>query len=87
MTDEGPVTMLVVVNEQTRECLAIDLTQTLVNVDVLEYIAWLMATRGVPGHTRSNNGQAFAARAVHAWLATVGVKALFIEPGSPWKNG
>jgi len=46
-----------------------------------------MATRGVPEHIRSDNGPEFTARAVRSWLARVGVKTLFIEPGSPWENG
>ena len=79
--------MLVVVDEYTRECLAIDVARTLRSDDVLERIAWLMATRGVPEHIRSDNGPEFTAKAVRAWLAKVGVKTLFIEPGSPWENG
>ena len=86
-TDGRPLRMLVVVDEYTRECLAIDVARTLKSDDVLERIAWLMATRGVPGHIRSDNGPEFTATAVRAWLAKVGVKTLFIEPGSPWENG
>ena len=55
--------------------------------DVLERLAWLMATRGVPGYIRSDNGAAFTAKAVRGWLKRVGVKTLYIEPGSPWENG
>ena len=54
--------------------------------DVLERLAWLMATRGVPGHIRSDNGPEFTAGAVRGWLKKVGVKTLFIEPGSPLEN-
>ena len=79
--------MLVVVDEFTRECLAIDVSRRLNSDDVLECLAWLMATRGVPGHIRSDNGSEFTARAVRRWLKRVGVKTLFIEPGSPWENG
>ena len=46
-----------------------------------------MATRGVPGHIRSDNGSEFTAKAVRAWLKQVQVKTLFITPGSPWENG
>ena len=63
------------------------MARTLKSDDVLERIAWLMATRGVPGHIRSDNGPEFTATAVRAWLSKVGVKTLFIEPGSPWENG
>jgi putative transposase len=86
-TDGRPVRMLVVVDEYTRECLAIDVARTLKSDDVLERIAWLMATRGVPEHIRSDNGPEFTATAVRSWLGKVGVKTLFIEPGSPWENG
>jgi transposase InsO family protein len=55
--------------------------------DVLERLAFLMATRGVPEHVRSDNGAEFTSQAVRQWLAKVGVKTLFIEPGSPWENG
>ncbi|NQY41717.1 MAG: IS3 family transposase [Henriciella sp.] len=86
-TDGRPLRMLVVVDEYTRECLAIDVARTLRSDDVLERLAWLMATRGVPGHLRSDNGPEFTATAVRNWLGRVGVKTLFIEPGSPWENG
>jgi len=86
-TDGKPLRMLVVVDEYTRECLSIDAARTLKSDDVLERIAWLMATRGVPGHIRSDNGPEFTAKAVRDWLGKVGVKTLYIEPGSPWENG
>ncbi len=86
-TDGRPMRMLVVVDEYTRECLAIDVARTLRSDDVLERLAWLMATRGVPAHIRSDNGPEFTATAVRDWLGKVGVKTLFIEPGSPWENG
>lgn len=79
--------MLTVIDEHTRECLAIDTARTLRSDDVLERLAWLMATRGVPGHIRSDNGSEFTARAIRSWLKRVGVKTLYIEPGSPWENG
>lgn len=86
-TDGRPLRMLVVVDEYTRECLSIDVARTLNSDDVLERIAWLMATRGVPEHIRSDNGPEFTATAVRNWLGKVGVKTLLIEPGSPWENG
>jgi transposase InsO family protein len=54
---------------------------------VLERLAWLFVTRGVPEHIRSDNGPEFTAKVVRDWLASVGLKILFIEPGSPWENG
>jgi putative transposase len=79
--------MLTLVDEYTRECLAIDVARTLRSDDVLERLSWLMATRGVPDHIRSDNGPEFTARVVRDWLKKVGVRTLFIEPGSPWENG
>ena len=85
--DGRPFRMLTVIDEYTRECLAIDVARQLKSDDVLERLAWLMATRGVPGHVRSDNGAEFTAKAVRDWMSRVGVKTLFIEPGSPWENG
>ena len=85
--DGVPFKMLTLVDEYTRECLAIDVARKLSSDDVLERLAWLMATRGVPGHIRSDNGPEFTAQVVREWLGKVGVKTLFIEPGSPWENG
>ena len=70
-----------------RECLAIDVARKLNHDDVLERLAWLMATRGVPDHIRSDNGSEFTAQVVRDWLKRVGVKTLYITPGSPWENG
>jgi len=85
--DGRPVRMLAIVDEFTRECLAIDVGRRLNHEDVLERLAWLMSTRGVPDHIRSDNGSEFTATAVRDWLRRVGVKTLYIEPGSPWENG
>ena len=79
--------MLTLIDEYTRECLAIDVARNLNHDDVLERLSWLMATRGVPDHIRSDNGSEFTAKAVRAWLKQVQVKTLFITPGSPWENG
>lgn len=87
-THDGlPLRMLVVVDEFTRECLSIDVERKLGSDDVLERLSWLMATRGVPRHIRSDNGSEFTAAVVREWLGKVGVKTLYIEPGSPWENG
>ena len=79
--------MLAIIDEYTRECLSIDVARKLNHDDVLERLSWLMATRGVPDHIRSDNGSEFTAKAVRSWLKQVGVKTLYIEPGSPWENG
>lgn len=87
-THDGlPLRILVIVDEYTRECLAIDVERRLSSDDVLERLAWLMATRGVPKHIRSDNGSEFTATVVRDWLGKVGVRTLYIEPGSPWENG
>jgi putative transposase len=85
--DCRPLKLLTLVDEYTRECLAIDVARRLRSDDVLERLAWLFATRGVPEHLRSDNGPEFTAKAVRDWLKRVGVQTLFIEPGSPWENG
>lgn len=79
--------MLTLVDEFTRECLAIDVARKLRSDDVLERLVWLFVTRGVPEHIRSDNGPEFTATVVREWLKKVNVKTLFIEPGSPWENG
>ncbi len=55
--------------------------------DVLACLTELFTKHGPPGHIRSDNGSEFTATAVREWLPRVGVKTLYIEPGSPWKNG
>jgi len=79
--------MLNVIDEYTRECLAIDVARRLKFDDVPERLSHLFVRRGVPEHIRSDNGPEFTAMAVRGWLGRVGSKALFIEPGSPWENG
>ena len=79
--------MLTVIDEFTRECLAIDVARRLTSEDVLERLSDLFVCRGVPKHIRSDNGPEFTAIAVQDWLRRVRVKTLFIEPGSPWENG
>jgi hypothetical protein len=67
----------------TRECLVIEITRRLYSDDVLFYLAELFVLRGVPTHIRANNSPKFAAKAVRHWLQCLGVRTLFIEPGSP----
>ena len=87
-THEGrALRMLVLVDEYSRECLSIDVARQLTSEHVLERLAWLFATRGVPQFIRSDNGSEFTAWAVRKWLAKVDVRTLYIEPGSPWENG
>jgi len=85
--DGRPLRMLAIVDEYTRECLAIDVARRLSSRDVLARLAELCVHRAVPEHIRSDNGPEFTAKAVRRWLRRVGVQTLFIEPGSPWENG
>ena len=85
--DGRPIRMLTIVDEFTRECLAIDVAKKLTSEDVLERLSDLFIRRGVPEHIRSDNGSEFTAKCVREWLGRVGVKTLYIEPGSPWENG
>jgi putative transposase len=85
--DGRPLRMLTVVDEHTRECLAIEVGRRLSSQDVLAVLADLCVRRGPPAYIRSDNGPEFAARAVRQWPARIDVQTLFIEPGSPWENG
>ena len=79
--------MLTVIDEYTRRCLAIVVARKLRSDDVLHCLTDLMVAHGTPEHVRSDNGPEFVARNVREWLGRIGVKTLFIEPGSPWENG
>ena len=85
--DGRPLRMLTMVDEYTRECLTIDVSRQYRSEQVLDRLAELFVERGAPTYLRSDNGSEFTATAVREWLAQVGVKTLFIEPGSPWENG
>ena len=79
--------MLSVIDEFTRECLAISVDRKLGSHDVLTTLTELFVQHGPPEHIRSDNGPEFCAKAVRGWLKRLQVKTLFIEPGSPWENG
>jgi transposase InsO family protein len=79
--------ILNIIDEYTRECLATLVNRRLRSEDVLDQLFNLFVFRGIPEHIRSDNGSEFTARAVRKWLGRMGVKTLFIEPGSPWENG
>ena len=87
-TDDGrPLKLLTVVDEHTRECLAIVVQRRITSHEVLVTLSDLFLEYGIPEHIRSDNGPEFVARAVREWLADLGVTNLFIEPASPWENG
>ncbi len=79
--------MLTIIDEYTRKCLAIPVERRLTSEDVIDQLFNLFILRGIPEHIRSDNGPEFTAKAVRKWLERLGVKTLFIEPGSPWENG
>jgi transposase InsO family protein len=83
----SPLKWLSIIDEYTRECLALKVNRSITSEDVIDTLAELFAMRGVPGAIRSDNGPEFVAQAIQRWLGQVDVKSLYIAPGSPWENG
>ena len=81
------IKILVVIDEFTRECLALDVARHFRGEDVVEVLRYLFAVRGLPDFIRSDNGSEFVSQAVIKWLEASNVHTLFVEPGSPWENG
>ena len=81
------IRMLVVIDEFTRECLAIEVSRSFTAKQVIEVLRYLFAVRGTPKFVRSDNGPEFVAKELRKWLDQADVKTLFITPGSPWENG
>jgi transposase InsO family protein len=79
--------ILTIIDEYTRECLAIQVDRHIRSQDVIDRLFYLFVFRGIPEHIRSDNGTEFTARAIRKWLNDLGVKTLYIERGSPWENG
>jgi putative transposase len=77
---------LTVVDEYTRECLAIDVGRNIRSGRVIEVLARLVSVHGAPRHIRSDNGPEFVAHAVLRWLVDAGIDTAFIDPGKPWQN-
>ena len=87
-TEDGRgLRMLVVIDEFTRECLAIEVGRRFTSDDVIGVVQYLFAIRGVPAHIRSDNGPEFVAKGIRRWLVQAGVGTLFIARSSPWENG
>jgi len=78
--------ILAILDEYTRECLAILVDRHITSQDVIDQLFNLFVFRGIPEHIRSDNGPEFTSKAIRRWLNKLGVKTLFIEPGSPWEN-
>jgi putative transposase len=87
LADGRKLYILTVMDEFTREGLALDLMLTTSSERVLDVLAALVAVHGAPAYLRSDNGAEFVAKAVQLWLAESGVETLYIEPGKPWQNG
>jgi putative transposase len=79
--------ILTMIDEYTRECLAMLVARHITSQDVIDQLLQLFVLRGIPEHIRSDNGPEFTAKAMRKWLNNLGIKTLFIEPGSPWENG
>ena len=78
---------LTLIDEFTRECLALKVNRSIRSDDLLDILRDLFFERGIPGHIRSDNGPEFIAQAVRDWLNAAEVGTLYVEPGSPWENG
>jgi putative transposase len=76
-----------ILDEFSRECLAIGIKRKLNSIDVIEVLTDLLILRGVPAFIRSGNGPEFVAEVVQKWIKAVGAKSTYIVPGSPWENG
>ena len=79
--------ILTILDEFTRESLSIKVNRRICSRDVIDELFNLFIFHGIPEHIRSDNGPEFTAKAVRKWLNRLGVKTLFIEPGSPRENG
>jgi len=79
--------VLVILDEYTRECLDLYAALHITSQCVMNRLYNLFISRNIPEHIRSDNGPEFTAEKIREWLSRIGVKTLFIEPGSPWENG
>ena len=78
--------VLTLIDEHTRECLAVHVDWSIRAVDVITVVEAAMARYGVPTHLRSDNGPEFIAYAIQDWLKSKNVKTIYITPGSPWRT-
>ena len=83
----GTLKMMTLLDEYTRQNLAIRVERQITATQVLETVRWAMITYGIPGHIRSDNGSEFIAQKGQKWLKDNEIKTLYIDPGSPWQNG
>ncbi|MES2032077.1 MAG: IS3 family transposase [Pseudomonadota bacterium] len=85
--DGRKLRLMTLIDELTRECLAIKVARRINSFGVIETMADVMLAKGVPEHIRSDNGAEMTAKVVRNWFAKLGAKTLYIAPGSPWENG
>ncbi len=78
---------LTIIDEYTRECLAIDVGGSIRSRRAIEVLSQLVSVHGAPRHLRSDNGPEFVARSVLKWLTEAHIKTAYIDPGKPWQNG
>jgi transposase InsO family protein len=83
-SDGRPLKWLMVADEYTRECLALEVDRGMTAKGVIAVLAWVIGQRGAPGCVRSDSGPEFIAKAIRCWLAGAAVETLYIEPGAPW---
>ena len=84
--DGRQLKLLTVIDEYTRECLAIETGRTFTSRDVQLTLQYLFALRGAPEHIRSDNGPEFIAKEIRRWLGQASVATLYVQKGSPWEN-
>jgi len=82
-----PLKWFAITDEYTRECLALEVDRSITAERIVDVLTNLFLTRGVPRHVRSDNGPEFIAAAIRRHAERVGLKMLYVEPGSPWQNG
>ncbi|MDB4164625.1 IS3 family transposase [bacterium] len=85
--DDRAFRTLNILDEYSRECLAIRVKRKLNSIEVIDALTDLFILRGIPAYIRSDNGPEFIAEALRDWIRAVGAKTAYIEPGSPWENG
>ncbi len=85
--DGRPLKWFTLVDEYTRECLALEVERGMTAQGVQAVLAGVVRERGAPVHIRSDNGSEFIAKAIRAWMTAAGLETLYIAPGAPWENG
>jgi putative transposase len=87
-TAEGKrLKVLTVLDEFTREGLALHCARHVTSGDVIQLLSRLFTQRGTPLCLKSDNGPEFIAAAIQRWLAKAHVQTRYIDPGKPWQNG